>query len=179
MRLLTALAVSLPLWAGDPIALLRPEGGVERVPLTGSITVVAFLSMLCLISNEYNDRFSELYRDYSGKPVRLLFVNSNANESAAAVAAHTKAAEYPFTVFKDVNNRLADRLGASLTPEAFVLDAEGRVRYKGQIEDSRNPARTRTRPVRDAIDQLLAGKPVAKTETKAFGCTIKRARKDS
>ncbi|MBI3682513.1 MAG: redoxin domain-containing protein [Acidobacteria bacterium] len=138
-----------------------------------------FLSTLCPISNDYNDRMSSLYNEYAARGIEFFFVNANNNESPAEVAAHAKAAEFPFPVFKDPGNALADRLGATLTPEAYLFDAGGVLRYHGQIDDSRNPARVRVHGLRDALDQVLASKPVSRQETKAFGCTIKRVRKAS
>ena len=139
-------------------------------------TVVVFYSALCPISNEFNDRMSELYKAYKGKEVRFVFVDSNDNESAAEIARHAKLAEYPFPVYKDEHNVLADLLKAEATPESFVLDGSGVIRYRGYIEDSKNEARVKVRGLRDAIDAVLAGKPVPRPETKSFGCTIKRHR---
>jgi hypothetical protein len=60
-----------------------------------------------------------------------------------------------------------------------VIDNSGAIRYHGSIDDNMNESRVRTRRLRAALDALLAGNPVPSTETKAFGCTIKRVRKTS
>jgi thiol-disulfide isomerase/thioredoxin len=155
------------------------EGKQVRLETAGRLTVVVFLSSVCPISNDYNDRMIALYREYEPKGIQFLFVNANSNETAAEIAQHVKAAEYPFPVYQDPDNHVADRLGATVTPEVFVLDREGRLRYKGQIDDARNPARVQVRGVKSAIEDLLAGREVAREETKAFGCTIKRVKKTS
>jgi hypothetical protein len=139
-----------------------------------AITVVAFISARCPISNSYNLRMQALYRDYSDRGVKFHFVNANANESDEEVAAHAKQVGYPFLVERDPND-LAGRFGADMTPTTYVLDPTGAVRYHGAIDDAQNGARVKHRYVRDALDALLAGKPVPVAETKAFGCTIKRA----
>jgi hypothetical protein len=72
---------------------------------------------------------------------------------------------------------VANRFDAQVTPENFVIDSAGVIRYHGSIDDSQNEARIRTRGLRLALDALLGGKPVPIPETKAFGCTIKRVRK--
>ena len=77
----------------------------------------------------------------------------------------------------DKNNALADRLGARMTPEAFVLDQHGDIRYRGFIDDAKNPARVTHSGLRGALDAVLAGTPVTNPETKSFGCTIHRVRK--
>jgi len=148
---------------------------------TGSekATAVIFVSAKCPISNAYADRMSALYREYSAKGVRFLFLNANSNEDAAEVAQHIKEVSFPFAVYKDINNRVADSAGADLTPESYVIDAAGVLRYHGAIDDSTNEARVKRRGLRDALDAVLAGKPVATAEIKAFGCTIKRVRKGS
>jgi len=145
--------------------------------LRGPITVVTFISTQCPVSNGYNQRMNALFNDYSPKNVKFVFVNANHNESANEVRAHSKRAGFVFPVYKDANNLVADRFGAEVTPESFVIDGSGVIRYHGAIDDSQNEARIRTRGLRMALDAVLAGKSVEITETKAFGCSIKRVRK--
>ncbi|MBL8233497.1 MAG: redoxin domain-containing protein [Bryobacterales bacterium] len=166
----------------DPVRSLTAQdlaGKTHQITTQGRVTVVVFLSSVCPISNDYNDRLSALYREYVPKGVQFLFVNSNSNESARDILQHAKAAEYPFAVHQDPGNHVADVLGATVTPEVFILDREGMVRYKGQIDDARNPARVQVHGVKAAVEDLLAGREVARKETKAFGCTIKRVKKAS
>lgn len=143
------------------------------------LTVVVFISTICPVSNSYNLRMKEIYRDYTPKGVKFEFFNANQNESQAEVEEHARIVGFPFPVSKDVNNAMADRFGAQYTPEAFVVDRTGAVRYHGRIDDAQNPARVRQNSLRLAIDAVLAGGEVASPETKAFGCTIKRVRKAS
>jgi alkyl hydroperoxide reductase subunit AhpC len=143
------------------------------------VTVVVFLSTVCPVSNSYNLRMKELYRDYAPKGVKFQFLNANQNESQVEVEDHTRSVGFPFPVMKDANNVIADRLGAEYTPESFVIDREGVVRYRGRIDDAQNPARVRQSSLRLAIDAVLAGRDAPTPETKAFGCTIKRVRKAS
>ncbi len=163
----------------DNVSLEDLNGNRTLITLPGRTTAIVFLSAECPISNEYNDRMSALYRDLSASPVRWIFVNANQNESTTAVKEHVRAAEFPFPVHRDRANRLADRLGATVTPEAFVIDTEGRLRYRGHIDDSRNAARAQFHGLREALDAVLKGQPVARPQTKAFGCTIKRVRKST
>jgi peroxiredoxin len=148
-------------------------------PLRGPITVVTFIATQCPVSNAYNQRMIALYNDYTPKNVRFIFMNANRTEAASEVRDHSKRAGFPFPVYKDANNIVADRFGAEVTPEAYVIDGSGVLQYHGSIDDSQNEARIRTRKLRSALDALLSGKPVDATETKAFGCTIKRVRKSA
>lgn len=145
--------------------------------LKGPITVVTFISTTCPVSNAYNDRMNAVYKAYFSKGVKFIFVNANSNEPASDVRQHAKDVGFDFPVYKDPRNVVADRFGATVTPESYVIDSSGIIRYHGQVDDSRNEARVRTQGLRLALDAVLAGKPVAMQETKAFGCTIKRVRR--
>ncbi|MBL8176176.1 MAG: redoxin domain-containing protein [Bryobacterales bacterium] len=171
-----ALLLSTTLAHGWEQATLLEDGQPRSISLAGKITAVVFVSSVCPISNEYVDRMIDLWQSYSSRGVQFLFVNSNANETARDVTAHTKAAGLPFPVYRDVQNGLADRLRATLTPEAFLLDRDGRVRYQGALDDARNPARVKRSYLKEGIESVLAGRPVSRESAKATGCTIKRER---
>ena len=143
----------------------------------GATTVVTFISTQCPVSNDYNDRMNAVYRDYSAKGVKFVFVNSNSTEPAAEVGEHARRVNFAFPVYKDENNVVADQFGAQSTPEAYVIDNGGALRYHGYIDDSRNASRIQFQGLRAALDAVLAGRPVEKAETKAFGCTIKRVKR--
>jgi peroxiredoxin len=139
-------------------------------------TVVMFIATRCPISNDYNERMRTIAQEYMAKGVRFVGINSNVIEPVEEVAAHAKQNGFPFPVLKDEGNKIADHFDAQFTPEIFVLDAKGVLRYHGRIDDSQNPANITSHDLRDALDALLAGKNPPRAETKAFGCTIKRAR---
>ncbi|MFB3827412.1 MAG: redoxin domain-containing protein [Bryobacteraceae bacterium] len=149
---------------------------VGYAALKGDVTVLVFVATQCPISNDYNERMNALFKEYSGRGVKFIFVNANSTEPAAEVDAHAKK-NFAFAVYKDAGNAVADRFGAQVTPEAFVMDKDGVIRYHGYIDDSRNAQRITRRGLRDALDAVLEGRPVAAAQTKAFGCTIKRAKK--
>lgn len=145
--------------------------------LRGNVTVITFISVQCPVSNAYNDRMNAIYKDYTAKGVKFVFVNANRTEPASAVSEHAKAVGFAFPVYKDSNNELADRFNAQVTPESYVIDSTGTMRYHGSIDDSQNPARIQKQPLRTALDAVLAGSAVTIPETKAFGCSIKRVHK--
>lgn len=146
--------------------------------LKGDVTVVTFVSTKCPISNDYNERMKQVFADYKAR-VKFVFLNSNANEPAAEVEAHAKEVGFAFPVYKDASNTVADRFGATVTPESYVIDKTGTIVYHGYIDDARNPARVTTQGLRKAMDAALTGQAIGQAETKAFGCTIKRVRKSS
>lgn len=147
--------------------------------LKGDVTVVTWVSVQCPVSNDYNDRMNAVYNDYSKKGVKFVFLNSNSTEPADAVAQHAKSAGFAFPVYKDDGNVVADKFGAQVTPESFVMDKTGKIVYHGYIDDQRNVSKVTDPGLRNALDAVLGGKTVAKAETKAFGCTLKRSRKAS
>jgi thiol-disulfide isomerase/thioredoxin len=147
--------------------------------LRGPITVVTFIATQCPVSNAYNQRMIALYNDYAPKGVKFIFVNANRTEAASEVRNHAQHAGFPFPVYKDANNIVANHFGAEVTPESYLIDGASVLQYHGSIDDSQNEARIRTRRLRLALDSLLSGTPVDATETKAFGCTIKRVRKST
>ena len=174
---LAALSSAILAQASDPMAVRDLAGKTVTITPGKHVTVVTFISTQCPISNDYNDRMSALYKEFSAKGVNFFFVNANSTEPAPVVAEHSKSVGFPFAVYKDEN--AADKLGAQTTPEAFVFDTTGKQLYRGYIDDARNVARVQNHGLKDAIIAAMAGKPVASAQTKAFGCTIKRARRSS
>jgi peroxiredoxin len=135
--------------------------------------VLMFISTQCPYSNAYNDQMKDLANSFASRGVLFVGINSNKTEDAAAAVAHAKAHGHTFPIMKDPGNKVADLYDARRTPEVYVVDPKGKLRYHGRItEDHENPSSTPD--LKNALESFLAGKPIARTETKAFGCTIKR-----
>jgi cytochrome oxidase Cu insertion factor (SCO1/SenC/PrrC family) len=141
--------------------------------LKGSVTAVIFFSTRCPISNAFNYRRNTLYKDFNGR-VKFIVVDPNSNESMAEIKTYARDVEFDFPVYRDVNNVVADRFGAQLTTDTFLIDSSGILRYHGYIEESPNPTRAKNAALRLAIEAVLEGKPVAQPETRSLGCTIRR-----
>lgn len=137
--------------------------------------VLMFIATECPVSNAYNERYNQLYNDYKGKKVAVLGINSNKAESVDDIKDHAKDNKFEFTILKDANNVIADKLDAQRTPEIYVVHPTTmEVLYHGRIDDSQREANIKSKDLRAALDEVLAGKTVSVKETKAFGCTIKR-----
>jgi len=137
--------------------------------------VVMFIATKCPYSNAYNDRMRDMAAAYGTQGILFVGINSNKTEPADEVASHAKQHGFTFPLMKDPDNKVADMYSASYTPEIFVVDRSGVLRYHGRIdENSDNPDRVASPDLKNALDAMLAGKPIAKAETKAFGCSIKR-----
>jgi peroxiredoxin len=137
-------------------------------------TVLLFIAVQCPVSNAYNERMEKLAADYKAKGIAVVGINSNVAEDAAAVKAHAAQHKLSFPILKDPGNKIADKLGASVTPEAYFLDASNKLLYHGRIDNSRNADQVESNDLRNALDAALSNKPIEKTEAKAFGCSIKR-----
>jgi len=136
--------------------------------------VILFIATRCPVSNAYNERMEQLAQDYKAKGVTVIGINSNFNESATDVKAHAAEKHLTFTILKDEGNKIADRLGANRTPEAYVLDANNKLVYHGRIDNSQRAEAITSNDLRDALEEMAAGKAVTKTGGAAFGCSIKR-----
>ena len=136
--------------------------------------VIIFVATKCPVSNAYNDRMEKLAQDYKARGINVIGINSNNTEPAAEVKSHAGEKHLTFTILKDDGNKIADRLGATRTPEAYALDASGKLVYHGRIDNAQNTANITSNDLREALDELLAGKQVTKTGGAAFGCSIKR-----
>lgn len=141
---------------GEPKSLgdLLKEGGGRGV-------VLAFLSAECPYVAQARQPLSELFRSHGGT-LTFVGVNANQNESADDIKADA-ATNYPFRMLRDEGAKVADLFGADRTPEIFLIDASGVIRYHGGIAE-----------LGPALTDFAAGRAVAKPEAKAFGCTIKR-----
>jgi peroxiredoxin len=137
-------------------------------------TILIFIATQCPISNGYNERMEKIATDYRSRGVNVIGINSNNTEPVETVKQHAALHGFTFTILKDEGNKVADLLGAERTPEVFFVDSSGRLVYHGRIDNQRNPTLVTANDLRDAIEAILAGKPVTKTEAPAFGCSIKR-----
>jgi len=144
----------------------------------GRATVVVFLGTECPLVRLYLPKLATLAREMEAQQIRLIGVDANAQDSAEEIA--TLARDYPlgFPLLRDADGKLADLLGAERTPEVFVLDDQGTVRYHGRIDDQFAIGAQRAAPTREdlraALKALVAGKPIARPETEVAGCRIGR-----
>ena len=108
---------------------------------------------------------------------QLIAVNSTdphlyAEESYEAMVSRARENSFNFPYLKDADQSLARSFGATCTFHVFVLDRDRRLRYRGRFDNSRNPERVTSNDLRDALDDILEGRPVRVPETDAFGCSL-------
>ena len=141
------------------------------------VLVVVFNSNRCPTANAYEERLIALQRDYGPRGVQVIAINSTdphlyREESYDAMVERGREHNFNFPYLKDADQKAARAFGAECTLHAFVLDRERRLRYRGRIDDSRNPAKVTVHDLTNAIDDVLAARPVGVAETVAFGCRL-------
>ncbi|MCA1588957.1 MAG: thioredoxin family protein [Acidobacteria bacterium] len=136
--------------------------------------VIVFLSAQCPVVKGYNERINQVAADYAAKGINFIGINSNSTEDLNWVKTDAATVGYKFPVLIDKGNVLADKLGATVTPEVYYLDAKNVLLYHGAIDNDRSGKAPTEMYLRTAFDSSLAGKPIAKTRANAFGCSIKR-----
>ena len=138
--------------------------------------VVIYVATRCPISNAYNQRMADLYKEFKSKGVAFIGINSNKMEGVEEIKEHAGKYGLSFPILKDDNNVVADRYEASVTPEVYILKGK-KLLYQGRIDDSRRADQVKTKDMYNALTEILTGKDVSVKKTKAFGCTIKRVKK--
>lgn len=116
-------------------------------------TVLIFVATKCPVSNAYNERMEKLAQDFKSRGVSVIGINSNVAENAEAVKTHASTNKLTFPILKDPGNKIADRLGATVTPEAYFLDGANKLLYHGRIDNAKDAAQVNTSELRDAISQ--------------------------
>ena len=143
--------------------------------------VVAFLGAECPLAKLAVPRLIELHEAYAEKGVQFLAIYSNEQDGFVEVSGLAQEQGIPFPVLKDFDQKVADSIGATRTPEFFVLDSERVIRYHGRLDDQFSVGFQRPQPKRhdlkEALDELLAGKAVSTPSTPITGCLIGRASK--
>jgi peroxiredoxin len=139
---------------------------------THRLVVVLFLSTACPYAEFFARHVRELDETYRGRGVLFVGVNSNQFETVEEMREDAREHGHAFPLVRDEKARIADLMGAARTPEAFVVGADGRLRYRGWVQ-----SKLRSPDLQRALDALLSDKPVRLAKTKAFGCAIDRPRR--
>ncbi len=166
--------------AGVGIELYHGVDG-KQAPLPGreecKALALIFIAHECPISNAYAPEIARMCREFTPLGVSFRVVYAESDLSAAAAARHSREFAFGCPAIIDSDLRLARRVGAEMTPQAVLLAPSGLVLYRGRIDDifadfgKRRPQPTR-RELRDAIEAVLAGRPVASPRTDGIGCHI-------
>lgn len=171
-------------YSGVPAFQLRDTGGGIHTPAewrAQKAILLFFVTTDCPVANSYVPEFNRIFEAYAGKGVLIYAVQADTTVGESAVARYAKDYRYSFPLLLDPHQALVQLAGATVTPQAAVLSPDGKVLYLGRIDNrvadfgKARPEATE-RDVRDALDAVLAGKPVAHPFTKSIGCAINRVK---
>ena len=146
----------------------RPFSMAEALRTHNGVAVI-FMSTICPYSNYYNDLYRDMAAEFGKRGVVFVGVNSGTVETVAEVKAHAQEHGHTFDILKDPDGKIADLLDAHRTPEVFLFDQTGALRYHGRVA-----SKLSSPDLKAAIEAMLEGKPIHPAETKAFGCAILR-----
>jgi len=127
----------------------------------------------------WEDRMIQIQADYAGQGVQLVLINANdaakyPTDGFPNMQAHAAQKSFNFPYLHDETQEVATAYGATRTPEVFLFDGDGTLKYHGTIDDNyENPSAVRSQYFRDALDAVLAGSVPAVGSTPPVGCTIK------
>ena len=146
------------------------------MPAGKKAVVLFFVSPYCPTANNFMPEINRIAADYGGA-FSFHLVHADADVKQADVLQHTAMHEVMFPVLLDKEQLLAKRTGTTITPEAVVLAADGATLYQGRINDlyltrTKKQRQPTTKDLRDALDAIQQGKPVAVPKTEAMGCNI-------
>ena len=178
---------------GSPLpdfSLPGVDGKTHKASEYGGTKVLAlvFESNHCPVSQLYEGRIEKLYEDYRRKGVTLVAINPNNPKTVRLdelgytdvtdslpemkLRARLRGITWPYLYDGDTQATSA-KFGAVATPHIFIFDQDRKLRYQGRIDDNQREELVKTQDARNALDALLAGRPVPVAETTAFGCTTK------
>lgn len=153
-------------------------GTAEIAALAGKhATLLVFLSPECPISNGYLPQINRLAAAHRDRGVSVIGLHPNAGAGIKELAVHRKEYDIQFPVLKDPGGEVAKTLGIETCPAVCLFDAEGRLQYRGRIDDRHARRGTaagevRSHDLNDALTAVLAGKPVKVASTQPIGCPI-------
>ena len=142
------------------------------------VLVIIFSCNHCPYVKAYEDRMVSIQEDYSAKGVQFVAINSNDDktypeDSFPNMVERSKEKGFNFPYLRDESQEVVEAYGGVCTPHVFAFDAARRLRYRGRIDDSKEPSQITTHDLRNALDDLVAGREVRVPDTKPFGCSIK------
>ena len=142
------------------------------------VLVVVFSCNHCPYVKLYEDRMVSIQRDYAGRGVQFVAINSNDDkaypeDSFPEMVKRSKEKGFNFPYLRDESQKAVEAYGGVCTPHVFAFDGDRKLRYRGRIDDSKEASKVTTHDLRNALDDLLGGRGVRVPDTKPFGCSIK------
>ena len=142
------------------------------------ILVIIFSCNHCPYVKDYENRMVSIQAEYASKGVQLVAINSNDDKAYPEdgfpqMIKRAKDKGFNFPYLRDQSQEVVEAYGGICTPHTFAFDSDRALRYRGRIDDSRDPSRVNTHDLRNALDDLLNGDEIRVPDTRPFGCSIK------
>jgi peroxiredoxin len=150
--------------------------------------MIVFECNHCPESQNYESRIKALYDDYKGRGVQLVAINPNDPGSVRLdelgytdledslpemkIRLADRHITWPY-LYDGETQALATKFGVIATPHVFIFDEKRELRFEGQIDNNQRPDLITSKDTRNALEELLAGKPVTVTDTRVHGCSTK------
>ncbi|MGE3975874.1 MAG: redoxin domain-containing protein [Bdellovibrionales bacterium] len=134
--------------------------------------VVVFLSAHCPCSNSHTAEIARLAKEYPN--YFFVGVHSNQDETLQDSQNYFKKIGLPFRVLEDKGAKIANIFGALKTPHSYVLDRQGKIQYQGGVSSSQNIEKAEHKFLREALEDISAGRALHQTEGRTLGCAIAR-----
>jgi len=187
----------LPLGSAAPaFQLPGVDGKMHKLSAYSSspVLVIVFTCDHCPIAQVYEKRIEKLYEDYGKRGVAVVAIQGNdpkaltIDELDSSDSSDTlpemkiryawKHLHYPY-LYDGETQSVTRAYGPQATPHVFIFDKDRRLRYEGRFDDNYRIEKVTTEDARNAVDALLAGKPIAVPHTTVFGCTTKWQEKEA
>lgn len=143
------------------------------------ILIIIFSCNHCPYVQAYEDRIISLQKEFEKNGVQIVAINSNddtkyPDDSFDEMKKRAENKKFNFPYLRDKTQDVAKAYSATHTPQIFLFDENRKLKYQGKIDDNwQEPDRVKSKYLRDAIEDVLAGKEVSVPETFSIGCTIK------
>ena len=173
-----ALFFSAALFA-SPLPLFKAKNLIHQEDISHEwseknvkATVLVFLSSSCPCSNSHVQHLKELSQLYTN--VKFIGVHSNADETFEEGRKYFSSKDLPFPVVRDVDSEWANRLKASRTPHAYLIDSKGEILYQGGVSSSSQPDKADDLYLKNVLSDFLSDKKIENSQTRVIGCEITR-----
>lgn len=146
------------------------------------VVVLVITCNHCPIAQDYEDRivaFAKKYTSAKDSKVGFVAININTEEEDRLdkMKERAKSKGFTFPYLYDESQKIGRSLGATVTPEFFVFDKNRKVAYMGGMDNNADEAKVKDKYLEIAVEALLAGKKITKTETSPIGCSLKYLKK--
>ena len=157
-----------------PRLALPGTDGAPHAVVDAHVTVLVFFSEHCPCVRAHDARLIALANEYASRGVTFFAIDSEVGATVASDGAEMRERGYPFPILVDHEARLARAVGAEYATYSVVLDEAGDVLYRGGFDSDHTHLSANARPyLRDALDDVVARRPVRRAQTEALGCALR------